>query len=198
MYIYATFQILTLYAIDMKILINKILLLFLLLLHITVFSQNQDSVYQEVEEMISKEDNFFKNIDTKFSSNELKGHIIADEYEGESPEEQIYFINDKYYLKIDQNEEKVLGTYKFKVLKNIPLIILLGPNGERSTNYEGIIVKKDNQKYKVDWNHHDNYIYKVIENDDGNILYSVDYELVKDFNFNNSEKKKLLIMSAIP
>ncbi|WP_324026350.1 hypothetical protein QSV08_02680 [Maribacter sp. BPC-D8] len=136
--------------------------------------------------MISKEDNFFKNIDTKFSSNELIGNIIADEYEGESPEEQIYFINDKYYLKIDQNEEKVLGTYKFKVLKNIPLIILLGPNGERSTNYEGIIVKKDNQKYKVDWNHHDNYIYKVIENDDRNILYSVDYDLVKDFNFNNS------------
>lgn len=100
-FLYAIFQLLTLYAIVMKILINKIPLLFLLLLYVTVFSQNQESVYQEVEEMISKEDNFFKNIDTKFSSSELIGNIIAEEYEGESPEERIYFINDKYYLTID-------------------------------------------------------------------------------------------------
>ena len=166
---------------------NKISLLFLLLLHVTVLAQHQESVYQEVEELISEEHNLFKNIDTKFTSRELIRNIIAEEYEGKWPEERIYFVNNKYYLKIDPSGKKVLGTYKFKVLKNIPLIILLGENGERDTNYEGLVVKKDNQKYGVVWNHSDNYIYKVIEHDDRNILFSVDDEIVEEYNFNNHD-----------
>lgn len=176
---------------------NKTSLLLLLVFHSVTFAQNRASVYREVENLISKGDNFFKNVETKFDPDELIGHIISEEAEGEYLEDKIYFVNNKYYLKISQTQHKTLGIYKFKTIQNIPLIILLGKNGEQDTHYEGIVLKKTNQKYSVNWNHSNNYTYNLTAPPAKNKPFLVDDEVVKELNFDNPHINFYLLNAKI-
>ena len=120
---------------------NKLLLLFLLFFHLTIVAQDQESVYQEIEKSISEGNILFKNIDTSFTATELVNTTIAQEEDLNNSENDIYFVNNKYYITINTSGKKTLGTYKFKVLHKIPMIILFGRSGEQDTNYKALVVK---------------------------------------------------------
>ena len=160
-------------------------MLFLLLFHLTILAQNQESVYKKVEESISEGNILFQNIDTSFTANELINTTIAQEEDLNNSESDIYFVNNKYYITISSSGKKTLGTYKFKVLHKIPVIILFGSSGALDTNYEGLVVKQHTKKYKVDWNHNTNYTYTQIRKAHKDALILIDDEIVSDINYYN-------------
>jgi len=160
-------------------------ILFLFLPLTVILAQDRESVYLEVEELISKGGDFLKKTKSDFTTNELIGNIISDQDQQKYTEDKIYFVNDKYYITIDRYGHNTLGTYKFKVIKNIPVIILLGSNGERDKNYEGLIVKRGDQKYGIDWNHSYYYTYTTVKHVDKNSLFLINSVNVNEFNFYN-------------
>jgi len=166
---------------------NKLLLLFLFFLHFTSLAQDNNSVYQKIEDLISEEADIFKNIDTKFISNTLIGHRIVQENDKGDIADDVYFVNDKYYLTIDHSGKKTLGTYIFKVVKNIPLIVLLDRYGADSDNYKGLIFKQNNQKFNVNWNDDINHTYKAFKQDKTDEKIVIDGQIIKELNFYNPD-----------
>ncbi|EWH12972.1 hypothetical protein KLA_11575 [Cellulophaga geojensis KL-A] len=164
---------------------NKLLLLFLLFFHFAIVAQNQESVYKEIEKSISEGNILFHHIDTSFTSNELVNTTITQEKDINNSENDIYFVNNKYYITITSSGKKTLGTYKFKVLHKIPVIILFGRSGAQDTNYKALVVKQNNNKYKVDWNHNKNYTYTQIRKARKDSLILIDNEIVSDINYHN-------------
>jgi len=163
------------------------LLIIVLFFHVTVYAQDNQNVFQEVEESIEEGKDFFKNTTANFSPKELIGNILSEATEEKHPEDKIYFVNEKYYVAIDDGGGKTLGYYKFKIIKNIPVVILIGIHGERDTNYHGLVVKSNEGDYRVDWDHYYNYTYKISEQVAKDALFSITGESVYEFNFHNPD-----------
>ncbi|MEP0213913.1 MAG: hypothetical protein ABJD66_11895 [Cellulophaga sp.] len=163
---------------------NKLPLFFLLFFHLAIVAQDQESVYQKIEKHIFKDNILFRNVDTSFTANELINSTITQQGASNSKSD-IYFVNNKYYITINASGKKTLGTYKFKVLHKIPMIILFGRSGEQDTNYKALVVKQNNNKYKVDWNYYKNYTYTQTRKAYRDSLILIDNEIVNDINYYN-------------